>query len=411
MTERPFLLDVSRLIWRVWTGRIPTGIDRVCLAYIEHFGRRSRAVVQRGGMRRILSPRHSDALFALLLAGEGDFRPRFLQLAAQVLLSAPESAGKDRPIYINVGHTGLDRPDLPRWIAREKLRAVFLIHDLIPVTHPEFCRAGESEKHARRMDHALRSASGIIVNSQATAESLSGFAEQSRLPMPPHAVAWIAGHKLPPSAGPKALGRPYFVSLGTIEGRKNHILLLQLWKGLIARMGDRAPMLVIIGQRGWEAEHALATLDRAPTLRGHVLELNNASDAETAGYVEGARALLMPSYVEGFGMPVIEALELGTPVIASDIPVFREIAGDIPTYLDSCDGAGWERAIVDFLEDCPERQRQLGLMPAYTPPSWEAHFERVERWLETLAGRPVTAQAPASGAATGRRGENGYYQT
>jgi glycosyltransferase involved in cell wall biosynthesis len=260
------------------------------------------------------------------------------------------------------------------------------------------------------MDHALRSASGIIVNSRATADSLSAFAEQSRLPMPPHAVAWIAGHKLPPSAGPKALGRPYFVSLGTIEGRKNHILLLQLWKGLIARMGDRAPMLVIIGQRGWEAEHALATLDRAPTLRGHVLELNTASDAETAGYVEGARALLMPSYVEGFGMPVIEALELGTPVIASDIPVFREIAGEIPTYLDSCDGAAWERTILDFLEDCPERQRQLGLMPTFTPPSWEGHFERMERWLETLSGREAMAQNPAP-AAAGRRGENGYYQT
>lgn len=382
--SRPFLLDVSRLVWRAWTGRIPTGIDRVCLAYIEHFGLRSRAVVQRGGLRRILSPKHSDALFALLLGGQADFRQRFVRLAGRVLLARRERPGGDRPLYINVGHTGLDRPDLARWVAGEGLRAVFLIHDLIPLTHPEFCREGEAEKHRSRMVNALRSAAGIIVNSQATADSLRAFADEEAIAMPPCEVAWIAGHDMPPSLGQAPVRRPYFVSLGTIEGRKNHILLLQLWKRLAGIMGCQAPALVIIGQRGWEAEHALAMLDRAPALRGHVVELNNASDAETAAYVAGARALLMPSFVEGFGIPVVEALQLGTPVIASDLPVFREIAGDIPTYLNSCDGAGWERAIMDFLEDGPERRRQLALMPSYTPPSWPRHFVRVEPWLDGL---------------------------
>lgn len=385
LQPRPFLLDVSRLVWRVWTGRIPTGIDRVCLAYIEHFGPRSRAVVQRGGLRRILSPGHSDALFTLLAAGEADFRQRFVRLAGRALLAPRARPGADRGLYINVGHTGLDRPDLARWIAQEGLRAVFLIHDLIPLTHPEFCREGEPEKHRSRMVNALQSAAGIIVNSQATADSLCAFADEAAIAMPPCEVAWIAGHDMPLSPGRAPVGRPYFVSLGTIEGRKNHILLLQLWKRLAGIMGDHAPALVIIGQRGWEAEHALAMLDRAPALRSHVIELNNASDAETAAYVAGARALLMPSFVEGFGIPVVEALQLGTPVIASDLPVFREIAGDIPTYLDSCDGAGWERAVVDFLEDGPERRRQLSLMPGYTPPSWTGHFTRVERWLDRLA--------------------------
>lgn len=394
---RPFLLDVSRLVWRVWTGRIPTGIDRVCLAYIEHFGPRSRAVVQRGGLRRILSPGHSDALFALLAAGEADFRQRFVRLAGRVLLARREQPGGSRPLYINVGHTGLDRPDLARWIAREGLRAVFLIHDLIPLTHPEFCRAGEPEKHRSRMENALRSANGIIVNSQVTADSLRAFADDAAIAMPSCEVAWIAGHDLPAAPVPSPVRRPYFVSLGTIEGRKNHILLLQLWKRLAGIMGDHAPALVIIGQRGWEAEHALAMLDRAPALRRHVIELNNASDAETAAYVAGARALLMPSFAEGFGIPVVEALQLGTPVIASDLPVFREIAGDIPTYLDSCDGAGWERAIVDFLEDGPERRRQLSLMPAYTPPSWAGHFTRVERWLDRLAASLADQEYGAKG--------------
>jgi len=386
MTERRLLIDVSRMIWRLWTGRIPTGIDRVCLAYVEHFGPRSQAVIQRKGQRHILSPAHSDALFALLLGGGHAFRRRFVLLAARVLLSRPQTRLSGSPVYLNVGHTGLDQPDLPAWIAGLGIRAVFLICDLIPLTHPEFCREGESERHRLRITNALRGAGGIISISQMTATEIEAFAEGAGLPMPPHVVAWLAGHPLPSTIAPPPISRPYFVSVGTIEGRKNHVLLLQLWKRLVQKHGDKAPMLVIIGQRGWEAEHVLAMLDRAPSLQGHVLELNNASDSELAGYIAGARALLMPSFVEGFGIPVVEALQLGTPVIASDLQVFREIAGDIPHYLDSSDGAGWERAIGEFLTDGQERRRQLALMPSYTPPSWASHFEHVEQWLEELAG-------------------------
>lgn len=395
MTDRQFLLDVSRLIWRVWTGRIPTGIDRVCLAYVEHFGARSQAVVQRKGRRHILSPAHSDALFALLLGGGHDFRRRFVMLAARALLSGPVTKLGGSPVYLNVGHTGLDQPDLPVWITRLGIPAVFLIHDLIPLTHPEFCRAGETERHRRRMSNALRCASGIIANSQMTVTSLEAFAKASSLAMPSHLVAWLAGHPLPVTIAPPPISRPYFVSVGTIEGRKNHVLLLQLWKRLIQRHGDKVPMLVIIGQRGWEAEHALAMLDRAPSLQGHVLEFNSASDGELASYIAGARALLMPSFVEGFGIPVVEALQLGTPVIASDLQVFQEIAGDIPYYLDSGDGAGWERAVDDFLVDGQERRRQLSLMHSYVPPSWTEHFERVEQWLGQLAGSAASEPVPA----------------
>jgi glycosyltransferase involved in cell wall biosynthesis len=92
----------------------------------------------------------------------------------------------------------------------------------------------------------------------------------------------------------------------------------------------------------------------------------------------------MPSFAEGFGMPVIEALRLGVPVIASDLPVFREIAGDIPTYLQPHDGVGWERTILDFREASSERERQVAAMRDYRAPDWPGHFDRVERWLDTF---------------------------
>lgn len=380
------LIDVSRLIWRVWTGRLPTGIDRVCLAYLDRYADQALAVVQKNGARRVLGRADSRKLFALLAQGGAGFRNGIIAMAPGAVLRSSARPPRPGMAYLNIGHTGLEAQGLPLWIARNQIRAIYLVHDLIPITNPEFCREGEAEKHTLRMINALGSASGLIANSRATMADLAKFAAARRLPMPPGIAAWLAGQSHRPAPRRGAQERPYFVTIGTIEGRKNHILLLRLWRRLVEQMGSAAPRLVIIGQRGWEADHALAMLDRCDALRGHVAELGSCEDDELARLLAGARALLMPSFAEGFGLPLIEALEIGTPVIASDLPVFREIAGDIPTYLPSWDGVGWERTIGEFIGDPPERQRQLARMPGYRAPDWDEHFRAVDALLaEVLA--------------------------
>ena len=193
-TDRPFLLDLSRLVWRAWSGRLPTGIDRVCLAYLDHFappGRpRAQAIVKRGERRLVLSPGQSDTLFALLRKGGRGLRPA---LALLLIRASLTQFGRKRRLsgkaYLNIGHTGLDAPGLPAWLKAVGLTPIFLIHDLIPITHPEFCRAGEAARHAARMRHALIAAAGIIANSAATRDALAEFAAAQGLPMPPTSTA------------------------------------------------------------------------------------------------------------------------------------------------------------------------------------------------------------------------------
>lgn len=378
------VLDVTRLIWRAWKGVLPTGVDKVCLAYVDHFGPRARAAIHRKGLRLILTRRDSQRLFALLRDPPSDFRHRMVAMAPAALVRALRRQPVAGQVYLNVGHTGLDAEGLGEWAARRGLKTVCLVHDLIPVTHPEFCRAGQDIQHRHRIRNALASSAGVITNSRFTLDVLAHFAEDEGLTLPQTCAAWIAGHERPGRAGVSKLARPHFVTVGTIEGRKNHILLLRMWKRLAQRMGEDTPKLIVIGQRGWEAEHAIAMLDRCPEIQAHVREFSRASDDEVERLIAGACALLMPSFVEGFGMPVVEALQLGTPVIASDLPVFREIVGDVPTYIPSHDAPKWERTVLDFLGDGEERQRQLAAMAGYRAPGWSSHFTRVERFLQTL---------------------------
>ena len=384
MPNTPILLDASRLIWRQWTRRLPTGIDRVCLAYLEHFASRARAVVQFRNFRHILNRSDSARLFDLLLYGSRDFRARLATILAAAAMRSERSVTGQ--IYLNVGHTGLNSPYLAPWLMENGLRPVFLIHDLIPITHPQYCREGEAIRHAERIGNALACARGIVVNSRATEEDLARFARDRGMPVPPCVIAWLgveppAVLTVPASTAP---ARPYFVTVGTIEARKNHRMILDVWADLVARMGQHSPELVIIGQRGWEAREAIDLLDRPGPLKGHIREMGRCDDAEMHRLMAGARALLMPSFVEGFGLPLIEALQMGTPVIASDLDVFREIAGDVPEYRGPADKAGWLQAVLDYAGDDGARERQLSRMGKFRAPQWSDHFERVEQFLGTI---------------------------
>lgn len=379
----PLLLDITRLVWRQWAGRRPTGIDRVCLAYLTHFADRAQAVVQHRHVRRIFDPGVSRQLFHLLEERPKNFRSWLIRTLAGQLLAAGDR-GRGRP-YFNIGHTGLDDPMMRRWIQTADVLPVYFVHDLIPLSHPEFCRAGEHGRHKQRMRTVLETASGVIGNSQATLDALEQFGLAERLPRPPPLAAWLGSPSFDKPSRPTLPDRPTFVVLGTIEARKNHLLLLNIWSRLIARLGAKSPRLLIIGQRGWEAEDVINRLDRDETLRGHVVEVSGCSDSELAGHLSTARALLFPSLAEGYGLPLIEALGLGVPVIASDLPVLREIGQNIPIFLNPVDERSWETTILDFADaSSSARAAQLDRISTFRAPSWTDHFAAVERWLPTL---------------------------
>jgi glycosyltransferase involved in cell wall biosynthesis len=382
------LLDISRLFQRRLLGRVNTGIDRVSLEYVRHYSGRARAVLGARPFFSVLSQPESERAFRALLAPENSVGGELAALAGRAYLRWWAGAEVAGSVLLNTSHTGLESAGYASSLRRRGAKPVFFIHDLIPITHPEYCRPGERERHATRIRTAVTTGRGILAPSRHTLATLGRFCGEAGLAMPPAAVAPLASSLARPAAGPRPLPQPYFVVVGTIEARKNLAFLLELWRGLVARAGAQAPKLVLFGQRGHGAGSAVSLIESAE-LREHVMERGPRPDGEIAAWLAHAQALLFPSIEEGYGLPLAEALALGVPAIASALPTFREIAGDIPEYADPRDAARWSELILEYARpDSALRAAQIARLGSFRPTTWSDHFHQVDAFLAGLDQKP-----------------------
>ena len=273
-----------------------------------------------------------------------------------------------------------------RILTRERARFLCLVHDLIPIDFPEYARPSGAALHRRRIATvaAMTAETGgaAIANSAATGRALQPWLKTGTKIH----VALLGTEALPPAVPLVSDGRPYFVCLGTIEPRKNHLLLLHMWRHFAETLPpESVPRLVVVGRRGWENEQIVDMLERCPALVDHVDELGGCPDAHLSALLRGATALLMPSFAEGYGMPVAEALSVGTPVICSDLPALREVGEDVPEYLDPLDGTGWRAAVLDHAAGGALHAAQMERLPGWHNPSWEEHIAIVVHAVENLA--------------------------
>jgi glycosyltransferase involved in cell wall biosynthesis len=388
------VLDLSRLLARL-LRTTPTGVDRVELAYAQTllrlvperltFGAR----FPRGLYGRVdfdAACRFVDHTAALWQAPHRISRAQLRPIAARHLIALrprripPRRGGR---VFLQTSPHQMEREErMARILGAEDAKFVTMVHDLIPITHPEYVRPESERSHRRRIATIELLADGVIANSAATRDALvAGMSRDRALPI---TVAHL-GTDLHEPVAPLVSERPYFVCVATIEARKNHLLLLNIWKRMIEKRGGEAPLLHLVGKRGWENEQVVDMLERCRALSGHVVEHHDLDDAAMRAMVMGARALLLPSFDEGFGMPVAEALALGTPVIAADIPALREVGRQVPDYLDPLDGLGWRSAIEDYARPQSFRRgAQLARLQGWQPCTWDQHMAIALRLIDSL---------------------------
>lgn len=371
----------------------PRGIDRVDLAYARHFfqnwpGDCEALVPTPWGLR--LFPREHvlrglDCLEALWhedLPPEQDpaYNAVLAFLTGQPVPPLPPPAGtswrdtakgiarilaatglafgrsvvrdtKQGAVYLNIGQLGWAAPYTTAWLRRRKdVRPIFMLHDAIPIDHPEFVSPAGQRLHRKMTRVISEHAAGLIFSTQAAAASgLASLSLEGR-PAPrvqiaplPIAPAFLEPQ---PTDVPLAGARPYFIVCGAIEPRKNHEVLLKAWEHLAETAAP--PALVIVGSPGTKGEPILHRLQTSRLFREHMIVVNGLGTRGLRRLVRNARALLMPSKAEGFGLPVVEALALGTPVIAADIPALREAGGENALYVPAVDKCAWAQAIADY---------------------------------------------------------------
>lgn len=294
--------------------------------------------------------------------------------------------------YLNASHHGVGN-NVAYYVFKVagNCRAVFYLHDIIPYDYPEYGLLGDDQLHARRVVAMAKYGDLVLVNSRHTSQRFEAFCAAHALTAPPSAALLVGVEDafrqaaLPPRNGVGApwFPDPYFVSVGTIEPRKNHLLLLHLWRSF-AHQGIDAGKLVLIGRRGSNSRSVADFLDRNRTLRDRVIELGDVRDQQMIRLVRGARAVLQPSFAEGWGMPLVEAAALGTPVLCADIPPFRECGADALVYLDPLDGPAWKREVLALARSDTRRAALQELTRRMHIPSWTAHFDGLGELLAQL---------------------------
>jgi glycosyltransferase involved in cell wall biosynthesis len=195
-----------------------------------------------------------------------------------------------------------------------------------------------------------------------------------RLSPGPEVDALLRRHQVP---------RPFVLFVGTIEPRKNLVRLLEAF-ALLRNTGSIPHRLVLVGNRGWKDREIFATVERLSLTRD-VQFLGYVSQAELVGLYNQADALAFPSSYEGFGLPVLEAMACGTPVVTSRNSSLEEVGGDAAEYVDASSiesiAAGLRRVLLDRDRGAELRAKGLAHVKSF---SWAEAAAKTRRLYERM---------------------------
>ncbi len=273
-----------------------------------------------------------------------------------------------------------NRSDLLPHLQRFAVATATVVHDVAPITNPQWFEPASTFRFERYLKAHLQCGSHFFCISQHTRSQLNRVADRlgfgapsaSVLPMGALAVETVRLHE-------NEDDRAMLLMVGTLEPRKNHGFALDLLDRLLAEDADVE--LQLVGSRGWKSSDLVARITSHPQYGNRLRWRSGLSDGALAELYSDAVAVLVPSHDEGFGLPVIEALAHGTPVVASDHPALREAGGTFAKYAGSPDS--WH-SMVTHLLDPAEQAAVRHRIRRYEPPSWDHTADVLHQQLAEL---------------------------
>jgi glycosyltransferase involved in cell wall biosynthesis len=251
-----------------------------------------------------------------------------------------------------------------RAAARKGIKLVVLLHDVLPITHPDLMI-----KHSDRFfAPILRLPIHVIIGARSTESELPRAAElipRAKMPISVEVVSFAhefpgVARNQPPREQSDRLrdsvhGRNFVLYVSTVEVRKNHLRLVEVWNRLAKDLGDALPLLVIAGKRGWKAKEVIELLDAAnerdrTRRREPIVFVEGPSDAELQWLYASCDFTVFPSLAEGWGLPVGESLWFGKACAASQSTSIPEVGQGLCVYFDPARQDEMEAAIKTLLD-------------------------------------------------------------
>lgn len=276
---------------------------------------------------------------------------------------------------------------------RDGVKVYFVVYDLLPVLMPEYFPPGAQQGHQAWLE-AISAFDGAVCISRAVALEL---AEWQRVHAParlrPFDIGWFhlgadVQNSLPtrglPDDAPRVLAqlaeRPTLLAVGTIEPRKHYGQLLEAVELLWAE--GRQVNLVIVGKQGWMVEELAQRLRRHPECGKRLFWLEGISDEYLERVYASTSSLVAASVGEGFGLPLIEAAQHRLPIIARDLPVFREVAGERALYFGGRLPQDLAAALATWLD-----LHEAGATPSSAGLSWLTWADSARQLMQVVLGQ------------------------
>lgn len=275
-------------------------------------------------------------------------------------------------------HTQPARSWLLPELKNRKVRIAALIYDLIPVTHPQFVQPETRLRFFCYLLAHMKYADQLFVNSQSVKTDLMELFDTLNMPKKPCEVVPLgADFMLRTDRAEEAVdeearrivasGR-YLLTVGSVEPRKNHKTILEAFETQLAQTDLQ---LVFAGNTGWCVDDLLLRMEANEQFGKRLHHLEGMNDATIRFLYQHAFLVVFASHAEGYGLPTLEAIQAGVPVLASDLPIMREIGGDCCDYFPTEDAQALGALVLHYLKDPDAYEKKRAVVAQYHPHRWD----------------------------------------
>ena len=271
------------------------------------------------------------------------------------------------------------------------VKLVVYIYDIIPITNPEYCHIDTINNFMNYIGAYLQYADRIIVSAQSTLDQIYELADRLNIPKIAGSVSWLGSDfaqkedcGVMEGIKPEVIQlseKKYVLIVGTIEPRKNHKFLMDAFS---KKLYDDGFTLVFAGKIGWNVDELEKRIKNEPHFGTQFFFLTGLDDKNIDYLYKNAFFVAFPTFNEGFGLPIIESFQRGTPVVASRIPVLQEVGGDICKYFNNQDVDEFISLMEEYLDD----DKYIGLkqeIKRFVPFTWRQTAEKINDVLQQLA--------------------------